>query len=193
MAVETEDLTLLTFQYQTRCPERTCISLHAAVSVRRTDVNTLQVITSFNSSVLRSILNFWTPHHWTVDTRDQVEKNGSLIKLSSSKKHLSKSFLCHIPMIRVLKQPFLKIYYHKNCTLLIRSPRALYPDHNVTLCIPIVTMLGEQYTLQESLICVHLYSFSYSTFAPILLCFSQLSSQELTTFCIVFVGTYLSL
>jgi len=58
MAVETEDLTLLTFQYQNRCPVRTCISLHAAVSVRRTDVNTLQVTTSFNSSVLNSILNF---------------------------------------------------------------------------------------------------------------------------------------
>lgn len=58
MAAETEDLTLLKFSCQTRCSVRTCISLHAAVSVRRTVVSTLEVITSLNSSVLGRILNF---------------------------------------------------------------------------------------------------------------------------------------
>jgi len=58
MIAETEDSTLLKFSCQTRCSVRTCISLHAAVSVRHTVVNTLEVITSLNSSVLGRILNF---------------------------------------------------------------------------------------------------------------------------------------
>lgn len=58
MVAETEDLTLLKFSCQTRCSVRTCISLHDAVSVRRTVVSALEVITSLNSPVLGRILNF---------------------------------------------------------------------------------------------------------------------------------------
>lgn len=101
-------------------------------------------------------------------------------------KHLSKSFLCHILLILLLQKLFLKIYFHKNCTLLIRSPRTLYRNHDDTFCIPIVTMLGEQYTLQGILICTCLYPFSYNILARMPIgCFSTLCTIT-PNFCLLF-------
>lgn len=112
---------------------------------------------------------------------EKREFNSSLVLT----KHLSKSFLCHILMILVLQKQFLKRYYHKNCTLLIRSPRTLYPNHDDTFCIPIVTMLSEQYTLQEYLICIYLYQFSYNTLArrPVCLFSFLLKNSQLFFYC----------
>ena len=95
-------------------------------------------------------------------------------------KVLSKSFLWHILMIFSLQKQSLKWYYHKNFTLLIRLPRAIYPNHDDIL-YPYRNNADQQYTLQEPLICIYLYSFSYNTLArrPI---FFQLSSQKLSIF-----------
>lgn len=51
----------------------------------------------------------------------------------------------------------------------------------------------EQYTLQETLICVYLYPFSYNTLArrPVYIFFSFLLKHSQLLF-IVFIGTYLS-
>lgn len=97
-------------------------------------------------------------------------------------KHVFKSFLYHIRITLLLQKQSLKRYYHKYCTLLIRLPRALYPNHYDTFYIPIVTMPMSS-ILYKNPWSVYIYTHSLITLSPEgPYIFFQLSSQELSTF-----------